>query len=87
MDPVTRADHPTPPSLAPARAPRDPQNIDASKLVIKIDTEGAERDIIIQLAPFIAQYKPSMLLSFVRRAAAAAGGSDANGVAGGGMRR
>jgi len=39
-------------------------NIDASKLVLKIDTEGAERDIIIQLAPFIARYKPSMLLSF-----------------------
>lgn len=43
------------------------QNIDASKLVLKIDTEGAERDIIQQLAPFIAQYKPSMLLSFVSR--------------------
>ena len=37
--------------------------IDANKLVLKIDTEGAERDILRQLRPFIAKYKPSMLLS------------------------
>lgn len=39
--------------------------IDANKLVLKIDTEGAERDILRQLRPFIAKYKPSMLLSMV----------------------
>ena len=40
--------------------------IDANKLVLKMDTEGAERDILRQLRPFIAKYKPSMLLSMVR---------------------
>ena len=28
-----------------------------------MDTEGAERDILRQLKPWIAKYKPSMLLS------------------------
>ena len=41
------------------------QGIDWKKVVIKMDTEGAERDILRQLKPFIAKYKPSMLLSMV----------------------
>ena len=42
------------------------QGVDARNLVLKVDTEGAERDIIIGLKDWIAQYKPSMLLSMVR---------------------
>lgn len=42
------------------------QGIDPSKLVLKIDTEGAEKDILLQLKPWIEKYKPSMLLSMVR---------------------
>ena len=46
------------------------QGVDARNLVLKVDTEGAERDIIIGLKDWIAQYKPSMLLSMVRGVAA-----------------
>ena len=45
------------------------QKIDPSNLVLKVDTEGAEKNILLQLRPWIAQYKPSMLLSFVSRIA------------------
>ena len=34
--------------------------------VMKVDTEGAEKDIIIGLRDWIAVNKPSMLLSMVR---------------------
>ena len=50
----------------PCLPPLPPQNIDPTKLVLKVDTEGAERDILRQLKPWIAKYKPSMLLSMVR---------------------
>ena len=39
------------------------QGIDPTNLVLKVDTEGAEKDILRQLKPWIAKYKPSMLLS------------------------
>jgi FkbM family methyltransferase len=55
------------------------QGIDPSKLVLKIDTEGAEKDILRQLRPWIAKYQPAMLLSMVR--AAAAGGGRGEGAA------
>ena len=47
------------------------QGVDARNLVLKVDTEGAERDIIIGLKNWIAEFKPSMLLSMVRRACGA----------------
>lgn len=39
-------------------------SIDPSNLVIKIDTEGAERDILRQLAPWLERHRPSILLSW-----------------------
>ena len=38
--------------------------IDPHNLVIKIDTEGAERDILQQLGPWIKKYRPTLLLSW-----------------------
>ena len=37
--------------------------------LIKMDTEGGEIKILPQLKPFIAKYKPNILLSLVRTCA------------------
>ena len=37
-------------------------NIDASNLVLRLDTEGSERDILPQLAPWIRTHRPTILL-------------------------
>ena len=39
-------------------------DIDPTNLVIKIDTEGAERDILRQAAAWIRKYRPTLLLSW-----------------------